>query len=106
MMYILTREVLLLFKAIGCLQLDRIIETVDQKKAVNIFNTVQEVELALKDHCVTNNTVGELVKLVHNEADEIISRLKEQVNKLIVGSGYKLRSQMLNRSKWPTLFWI
>jgi len=58
---------------------DRIIDAVKGKQVAALL-TAAEVDVALRDHQVTKTTVGELLKMTGNEAQQVISLLKDQVN--------------------------
>lgn len=60
-------------------QVDRVIETVSGKQ-VAVLTTPADVDVALRDHQVTKTTVAELLKMTGNEAQQIISLLKDQVS--------------------------
>lgn len=59
--------------------MDRIIDAVKGKQVAALL-TAAEVDVALRDHQVTKTTVGELLKMTGNEAQQVISLLKDQVN--------------------------
>ncbi len=49
------------------------------KKKPTVYKTTAEVDLAVKDHQVTRNTIAELIKITRQEAEQLIRLLKDQV---------------------------
>lgn len=64
-----------LFKNLS--EVEKMGEILDKKQTV--YRTMEEVELAVKDHQVIRNTVAELIKITRQEAQQLIRLLEDQV---------------------------
>lgn len=61
-------------------EVETLVNIIDRKASTHIHKSVTEVEIALKDHQATFNTVQELIKITRQEADQLISLLRDQVD--------------------------
>lgn len=61
-------------------EVETITTVINKKASSSIQKSTAEVEIALKDHLATFNTVHELIKITRQEAEQLISLLRDQVS--------------------------
>lgn len=61
-------------------EVETIANILDRQASSAASKSLAEVEIAIKDHQATFNTVHELIKITRQEANQLVSLLRDQVN--------------------------
>lgn len=65
-------------------EVETMIEIIDRKSQVVVYQSTSEVDMATKEHQATGNTVAELLKLTRHDADQLIHQLRSLVRQFSI----------------------